>query len=97
MKVRLRTKFLIAQLLISIGLTGTSLLIVRQTVNTQIREQIIADLHSSILTFRNFQNERENALSHSAELLSNLPSLKALMTTRDAATVQDASADIWRR
>ncbi|PYX90095.1 MAG: two-component sensor histidine kinase [Acidobacteria bacterium] len=96
MKVRLRTKFLIALLLISIGLTGTSLLIVRQTVNTQIREQIIADLHSSILTFRNFQNERENALSHSAELLSNLPSLKALMTTEHAATIQDASLDFWK-
>lgn len=96
MKVRLRTKFLIALLLISIGLTGASLLIVRQTVKTQIREQIIADLHSSILTFRNFQNERENALSHSAELLSNLPSLKALMTTEHAATIQDASLDFWK-
>src|SRR5262249_12724814 len=28
--------------------------------------------------------------------LANLPSLKALMTTRDAATIQDASTDIWR-
>jgi hypothetical protein len=32
----------------------------------------------------------------SAELLANLPSLKALMTTRDAVTIQDASTDIWR-
>lgn len=96
MKVRLRTKFLIALLLISIGLTGTSLLVVRQTVKSQIRDQIMADLHSSILTFRNFQYERENSLSHSAELLSNLPSLKALMTTEHAATIQDASRDFWK-
>ena len=96
MKVRLRTKFLIALLLISTGLTGTSLMIVRQTVNSQIRHQIITDLRSSILTFQNFQSEREIALSHSAELLSNLPSLKALMTTEHAATIQDESEDFWK-
>jgi signal transduction histidine kinase len=95
-KVRLRTKFLIALLMISIGLTGTSLLIVRQTVKSEIHDQIITDLHSSILTFRNFQYQRENALSHTAELLSNLPSLKALMTTEHAATIQDASLDYWK-
>lgn len=97
MKVRLRTKFLIALLLISTGLTGTSLLIVRRSVNSQIRDQIIADLRNSILTFQNFQYEREIALSHSAELLSNLPTLKALMTTEHAATIQDASTDFWKR
>lgn len=96
MKVRLRTKFLIALLLISTGLTGTSLLIVRRSVNSQIRDQIITDLRSSILTFQNFQYEREIALRHTAELLSNLPSLKALMTTEHAATIQDASEDFWK-
>src|SRR6202022_858739 len=39
---------------------------------------------------------REIGLARSAELLASLPSLKALMTTQDAATIQDASADIWR-
>jgi signal transduction histidine kinase len=82
--------------MISIGLTGTSLLIVRQTVKSEIHDQIITDLHSSILTFRNFQYEREKALSHTAELLSNIPSLKALMTTEHAATIQDASVDFWK-
>src|SRR5262249_52034643 len=39
---------------------------------------------------------RESALSSSAELLSNTPSLKALMTTQDATTIQDGSKPIWR-
>src|SRR5262249_48489439 len=57
---------------------------------------ITEDLENSILIFRDFQRQRESDVSRSAELLSNLPSLKALMTTGDAATIQDASTTIWR-
>ena len=96
-KVRLRTKFLVALLLISTGLTGASLLIVRGIVNSRIRHQIIDDLHNSTSTFQNFQQQRRDALSHTAELLSNLPTLKALMTAPHAATIQDASTDLWKR
>lgn len=95
-KVRLRTKFLLSLLLVSIALTGGSLLVVRQSVNSEVRAEIAADLRGSVLAFRGFQQQREVALSHSAELLANLPSLKALMTTEHAATIQDASADFWK-
>ena len=30
------------------------------------------------------------------ELIANLPNVRALMTTEDAVTIQDASADIYR-
>jgi len=95
-RVRLRTKFLVSLLLISIALTAASLLIVRQTIKTQVRSEIFSDLRNSVLTFQRFQQEREAGLGRSAELLSNLPSLKALMTTGHAATIQDASADFWK-
>jgi len=95
-KVRLRTKFLLSLLLVSIALTGGSQLVVRQSVNSEVRAEIAADLRGSVLAFRGFQQQREVALSHSAELLANLPSLKALMTTEHAATIQDASADFWK-
>ena len=95
-KVRLRTKFLVALLLISTGLTGASLLIVRGIVNSRIRDGIIADLHNSTVTFQNFQSDRRADHSHSAELLSNLPTLKALMLAPHAFTIQDASTDLWK-
>lgn len=83
-------------LLISAGLTSTSLLVVRRSVQSQVRNEIFADLRNSADTFQNFQREREATLARSADLLADLPNLRALMTTQDAATIQDASADLWR-
>ena len=95
-KLRMRTKFLLSMLLISTGLTCTSLLLVRRSVQGQVKKEIFADLHNSVSTFRNFQRERELTLIHSAELLADLPNLRALMTTQHEATIQDASNDLWR-
>jgi signal transduction histidine kinase len=83
-------------LLISSALTCTSLLVVRRTVQTQVRNEIFADLRNSADTFQNFQREREATLTHSAELLADLPDLRALMTTTHVATIQDSSARLWR-
>jgi signal transduction histidine kinase len=96
MKLKMRTKFLLSMLLISAGLTWTSLWLVRHSVQQQIRKGIFADLHNSVGTFQNFQRERELTLTHSAELLADLPNLRALMTTSHEATIQDASTDLWR-
>src|SRR5580704_2245671 len=95
-KLRLRTKFLLSMVLISAGLTCTSLLLVRRNVQAQVRKEIFADLRNSVSTFQNFQRERETTLSHSADLLADLPNLRALMTTQDEATIQDGSDSLWR-
>ena len=96
MKLRMRTKFLLSMLLISAGLTWSSLLLVRRSVQAQVKKSIVADLHNSVSTFQNFQREREISLIHLAELLADLPNLRALMTTQHEATIQDGSADLWR-
>jgi signal transduction histidine kinase len=96
LKLRLRTKFLLSMLLISAGLTVTSLLLVRRSVQHQVKNAISADLQNSVSTFQNFQHERELTLSHSADLLADLPNLRALMTTHDEATIQDASTPLWQ-
>jgi signal transduction histidine kinase len=96
LKLRMRTKFLLSMLLISAGLTCTSLLLVRHSVQKQIRREIFADLRNSVSTFQNFQRERELTLTHSAELLADVPNLRALMTTQHEATIQDASSGLWR-
>jgi signal transduction histidine kinase len=95
-KLRMRTKFLLSMLLISAGLTSTSLLVVRHSIQTQEKKEIFSDLQNSVSTFQNFQRERELTLTRSAELLADLPNLRALMTTQHAATIQDASNDLWQ-
>lgn len=95
-RVQLRTKFLISMLAISAGLTCTTLLFVQRNVQAEVRKEIFADLHNSISTFQNFQRDRELTLAHSAELLADLPILRALMTTGHEPTIQDASGNLWR-
>jgi len=93
--LRLRTKFLLTVTLVTAGLTATTLLLVRRSVQQKVRQQIFRDLENSVLTFQNFQRQRQAAFSESAELLADLPNVRALMTTRDASTIQDASLDLW--
>jgi signal transduction histidine kinase len=83
-------------LLISAGLTAASLLIVQRSVENQVRRNLRVDLANSVETFRNFQKEREQSLARSAELMADLPVLKALMTSRHAPTIQDASGELFR-
>jgi signal transduction histidine kinase len=94
--IRLRTKFLLSMVLISAGLTSLSLLLVRQSVQSQVRRQIFSDLRNSVSTFGSFQQEQEITLSHSADLLADLPNLRALMTTNHEATIQDGSMPLWQ-
>ncbi len=94
-KIRLRTKFLLSMVVISAGLTSLSLLLVRQSVQSEVKQQIFFDLQNSVSTFQSFQREQEATLSHSADLLADLPDLRAMMTTQHAATIQDGSNPLW--
>jgi len=94
--LRLRTKFLLSMVAVTAALTFTTLLVVRHTVRQEVRLEIQRDLQNSVSAFRNFQKQREVTLERSAALLADLPNVRALMTTHDAATIQDASYDIQR-
>jgi signal transduction histidine kinase len=94
-KFRLRTKFLFSLILVGVGLTAGTLFVARQTAERQVRLQIDQDLRNSVYTFHNVQRQREQSLTHSAQLLADLPILKALMTTNHAATIQDGSQELW--
>jgi signal transduction histidine kinase len=86
---------LLVLLLVSSGLSCTSLLIVRYSVQRHVRDALTTDLDASVSAFKNAQHLRELTLARSAQLLASLPTLKALMTTRDALTINDASVDFW--
>src|SRR6202162_6196111 len=94
--IRLRTKFLLSLLAISAGLTAATLLIVSYSVRKRVRENLREDVRNSVTNYQSFQAQQEEALTRSAALLANLPNVRALMTTEDAATIQDASADVWK-
>jgi signal transduction histidine kinase len=95
-RTRLRTRFLLSMVLITAGLTALSLLVVRHSIQSHVREDIVLDLRNSVTTFQNFQHDREVMLAHSAELVAYLPITRAIMTARDPATIQDASRDVWQ-
>jgi signal transduction histidine kinase len=82
--------------LVSAGLTSLSLLIFRQSVQSRVSAEIFSDLRNSVGTFQSFQREKEVTLNHAADLLADLPDLRALMTTNHELTIQDASAPLWR-
>jgi signal transduction histidine kinase len=94
---RLRTKFLLSLLLITAGLTSATLLIVRHRVRLWVRDEMTEALVNSVVTFQNFQRQREATLARSAVLLANWPSVKSLMTTQHEQTIQDASTEYWRQ
>src|ERR1700721_3511270 len=93
--IRLRTKFLLSMVVVSAALTFTTLLVVRRTVQQEVRLGIQRDLQNSVSAFHNFQKQRETTLERSAALLADLPNVRAMMTTHDAATIQDASRELW--
>jgi hypothetical protein len=94
--IRQRTKFLLALLVISGGLTCAALLTIGYIVQHRERASIQKDLRNLASVYQQFEQQREFAPTRSAEVLANLPSVRAMMTTGDPKTIQDASADVWR-
>jgi signal transduction histidine kinase len=95
-RLRLQTQLLISTLLIICALTGAILLIIRQTVRSQIAQQVRDSTAASLREFESVQQQLQQQLSRTAALLAELPTLKALMTTQDAPTIQDGSMPFWR-
>jgi signal transduction histidine kinase len=95
-KVPLRLRFLLLLLLGVLAVTSTTLLIVRREIELQIRNEIEEDVRASVLTFRTFQRERDVVLDHEADLLADLPTVRAVMTTEHAASIQDTTNDTWQ-
>lgn len=94
--IRTRTMLVAPLVLVIAVVTGSSLLIVRSRVREQVGASLAADLNHSVETFQNLQRERRQALGRENRLLADLPSLKALMTTRDAGTIADGAVEFWK-
>jgi signal transduction histidine kinase len=95
-RLRLQSQLLLSTLLIICALAGAILLIIRHTVRTQIADQVRYSTEASFQEFEKVQRQLQMQLSRTASLLAEIPTLKALMTTRDAPTIQDGSTSFWR-
>jgi signal transduction histidine kinase len=95
-RFRMRTTLLVPLLFVSFGWTVISLLILRVIVQQQTQTDLTSDLRHSVTTYQNLQNQRSEMLSREAELLAALPTLKALMTSNDLPTINDAGAAFWK-
>ena len=93
-KLRLRTTLLIPLLLLSVGGTVISLLILREIVLDQVGTNLASDLSHSVQTYQNLASQRRELLARESALLADLPSLKALMTG-DARTIIDGGTEFW--
>jgi signal transduction histidine kinase len=95
-QLRLRTQLLIATLVVICTLTGSILFIVRHTVRAEIARQVQESTKSSLRAFESVERQHQLELSRTAAMLAELPTLKALMTTQHALTIQDASELFWK-
>ncbi len=94
--MRMRTILLLSLLSLACGLTVMSLVVIRSSLQKQIRSNLAADLFHSTVTFQNLQRQRQQLLDREVALLADLPSLKALMTTHDLKTIQDGGVEFWK-
>jgi len=93
--LRLRTQLVLATLLLICALTASLLFLVRYTVRSDIERQVQESTDTSLHGFQAVQQQRELELSRAAAMLAELPTLKALMTTEHALTIQNASEPFW--
>src|SRR6202171_4576631 len=93
---RLRTQLFIATLMTICALTGALLLIIRHTVSVETERQVREGTDASVRAFESVQGQREQQLSRTAAMLAELPTLKAMMPTGHALTIQDASTTFWK-
>lgn len=95
-RLRLRTQLLIANLLLISLLTGALLFVVRHAVRSEIADQVLDRTNASLRAFESVQLQHQLELSRTTAILAELPTLKALMTTAHAPTIQDASEPFWK-
>jgi signal transduction histidine kinase len=95
-RLRLQSQLLLSTLLIICALAGAILLAIRHTVRAQIADQMTSSTEASFQEFEKVQEQLQLQLARTASLLAEIPTLKALMTTQDAPTIQDGSTLFWR-
>lgn len=94
-RLGIRQSLFLVLLAIVVTMTSLFLLLVGFTVNRQVGRTSLAEMARSRDTFQAIERQRQDLLLRQTALLSELPSLKALMTTNDQPTIVDAGKTFW--
>ena len=94
--VRTYLLLVLAMALVTVTVTGLFLLLIRHRLRTQVMDDLSQDLNRSVVAFHDLQAERLVSLERENALLSELPPLKALMTSGDDLTIQDGAVEFWQ-
>lgn len=94
--IRTRMLLVAAMAVIIAGATFGSLLIVRHQLEDQVTKDLTKDLSHSVATFQNLEAQQLSMLERENALLADEPRLRALMTTSDQRTIEDAGVELWK-
>jgi signal transduction histidine kinase len=94
--VRTHVLLVVAMAVVTIIVTALFMVLLRHRLSAQVTNDLTQDLSRSVITFQNLQAERLQALDRENALLSDLPTLKALMTSGDDLTIQDEAIEFWQ-
>ena len=94
--VRTHVLLVMAMAVVTVIVTALFLVLIRQRLSAQVTTDLTGDLSRSVITFQSLQAERLRALDRENALLSDLPTLKALMTSGDDLTIQDGAIEFWQ-
>ena len=87
----LRTTLLVSMLAVVFPLTAAVLALVQVRMRAHVSEDLISALRTESSVYGKIEEARRQQSEQSAALIANLPSLKAMMSTRDPLTIQDGS------
>jgi signal transduction histidine kinase len=94
--IRTHVLLALAMALVTIFVTGLCLLVIRLRLRAEVTDNLAGDLTHSVAAFEDRQAERMAAIKRENDLLANLPTLKALMTSGDDLTIQDGAVEFWQ-
>lgn len=85
----LRNRLLILTVMLVIVVSGSVLLVVNMEIRNLTNAKLQQDFTNTYQTFKRFLALRDERLVESCRLISELPVLKAQLSTRDPATIKD--------
>jgi signal transduction histidine kinase/ActR/RegA family two-component response regulator len=90
----LRTKLLVSIVAVVFLLTAAVLVLVQERMKSHVREDLAATLRAESRVHAEIEHARRDQSHQSAALIADQPTLKALMSTNDRLTVDDASSSL---
>lgn len=95
-RLKLQTQLLVAVVGVVVLMTAAALFAIHLSLRSEVERREREDVAASVTAFRSVQAARESQLSRAAALLAEIPTLKALVSTGDQATVEDGSEPFFR-